>query len=142
MIDRELGGWIVYASVTAQGPQTADELRSLHEWLRQVQELRGTVGRRESPPPPGALGPVLEALTVALGPAGAVTAFGTTVVAWLRLRRSGVRIKVTRADGASVELAAENLAKLDAVALAQQVAHVVTLLNETQNNTELPPADD
>ncbi|MGW7824578.1 effector-associated constant component EACC1 [Streptomyces puniciscabiei] len=130
------------AAVTAQGPDAADQLRSLHEWLSQVEELRGSVACRESPPPPGALGPVLDALTVALGPAGAVTAFGTTVVAWLRLRRTGVRIKVTRADGGSVELAAENLAKLDAVALEQQVAHVVTLLNETRSDTEHPTADD
>jgi hypothetical protein len=119
----------VNAAVTAEGPDAADQLRSLHEWLADVQELRGTLSLSESPPPPGALGPVLDALSVALGPAGAATAFATTVIAWLRTRPGDVRIKVTLADGRSVELTAKNVSKLDAAALEQQVMHVATMLS-------------
>ncbi len=76
------------AGVRAEGPEAADELRSLNSWLADVDELRGAVRRRAHEPRPGTLGPVLDALAVALGPAGAVTAFATTLIAWLRTRRA------------------------------------------------------
>ncbi|WP_407698688.1 effector-associated constant component EACC1 [Streptomyces fagopyri] len=65
-----------------------------------MDEIRGRVGLAESPPIPGSLGPVTDGLLVALGP-GAVTAPATTLVAWIRQRRSEVTLKVTRSDGAS-----------------------------------------
>jgi hypothetical protein len=123
----------VNAVVTAEGPAVADQLRSLHAWLADVQELRGTVELAESPPPSGALGPVLDALAVALGPAGAVTAFATATIAWLRTRPGEVRIKVTHADGRSLELTATNVANLDAAALRQQVDQVTALLDDGKN---------
>src|SRR4051812_25781683 len=106
----------------------ADELRSLHAWLTDVDELRGRVGCEESPPEKGTLGPLLEALTVALGPGGAATALATTVIAWLRTRRSEIHIKVTLPDRRSLELSATNVAALDGAALRQQVADVAALL--------------
>lgn len=124
------------AAVTAEAPDASDQLRSFHEWLADVQELRGTVSLSESPPPPEALGPVLDALSVALGPAGAVTAFATTVIAWLRTRRGDVSIKVTLADGRSVELTAKNVSKLDAAALEQQVMHVAAMLSAGRDEVE------
>ncbi|MEU9691672.1 effector-associated constant component EACC1 [Amycolatopsis japonica] len=124
---------MVNAVVTAEGSDTADQLRSLHEWLAGVQELRGAVGLRESPPPQGALGPVLDALAVALGPAGAVTAFATATIAWLRTRPGEVRVKVTQADGRSLELTAKNVANLDAEALRQQVEQVSAILDDGKN---------
>ncbi|MGW1055340.1 effector-associated constant component EACC1 [Streptomyces sp. NPDC001155] len=106
----------------------ADELRSLHAWLTDVDELRGRVGCKESPPEKGTLGPLLEALTVALGPGAAATALATTVIAWLRTRRSEIHIKVTLPDRRLLELSARNVADLDAAALRQQVAEVAVLL--------------
>jgi hypothetical protein len=119
---------MVNASVIAEGSESADQLRSLHDWLACVQELRGLVSLREGPPKPGTLGLVLEALAVALGPAGAATAFATALIAWLRTRRGEVRITVTLADGRSMELTAKAVSNLDAAALHQQVAQITGLL--------------
>ncbi|MYV58538.1 hypothetical protein GTW37_01955 [Streptomyces sp. SID4931] len=115
-------------TVYAEGPDPAEELRSLHDWLTDIEELRGRVRCQESPPPPGTLGPLLDALSVALGPAGAATALATTVVAWLRTRRSEIRIKVTLPDRRSVELTAKGVSDLDSAALRQQVGDVAQLL--------------
>ncbi|WP_369369116.1 hypothetical protein AB5L52_45400 (plasmid) [Streptomyces sp. CG4] len=115
-------------TLNTDGPKAADELRSLHAWLTDIDELRGRVGCKESPPEKGTLGPLLEALTVALGPGAAATALATTVIAWLRARRSEIHIKVTLPDRRSLELSARNVADLDAAALRQQVADVAVLL--------------
>lgn len=123
-------------AVTTEGPKAGDHLRSLHEWLADAEELRGRVDGRERPPEAGTLGPVLEALAVALGPAGAATAFATGLVAWLRTRRGDVRIKVTVPDRGSVELTATRVAGLDADALRQQVAEVIELVDRQEDRTE------
>ncbi|WP_329353221.1 hypothetical protein OG226_50915 [Streptomyces sp. NBC_01261] len=115
-------------TLNTDGPTAADQLRSLHAWLTDADELRGRVGCKERPPEKGTLGPLLEALTVALGPGAAATALATTVIAWLRTRRSEIRIKVTLPDRRSLELSAKNVADLDAAALRQQVADVADLL--------------
>ncbi|MFD7323205.1 hypothetical protein ACFV9D_19255 [Streptomyces sp. NPDC059875] len=123
-------------AVIAEGPDGGDRLRSLHEWLADVEELRGRVDGRERPPEAGTLGPVLEALTVALGPAGAATAFATGLVAWLRTRRGDVHIKVTVPDRGSVELTAKRVAELDADTLRQQVADVIDLVDRREDGSE------
>ncbi|WP_410657581.1 effector-associated constant component EACC1 [Amycolatopsis sp. lyj-112] len=127
---------MVDALVTAEAQDVADELRSLHGWLTDVQELKGAVGLRESPPPSGALGPLLDALVVALGPAGAATAFATTVIAWLRLRRGDVHIKVTLDDGRSAELSATKVSELDTAALERQVKQLAEMLGAALDETK------
>ncbi|MFD8807227.1 hypothetical protein [Streptomyces sp. NPDC059597] len=113
----------------AEGPEAADLLRSLREWLSDDPSLRGRLGLRERPPDPGTLGPVLEAVVVALGPGGAATALATGVIAWLRSRRGEVRMKVTLENGRSLELTAKRVAALDAAALRQQAADLAALLS-------------
>ncbi|MFL6120890.1 effector-associated constant component EACC1 [Actinophytocola sp.] len=124
---RRTGG-TVNAAVIADGPDAADQLRSLHEWLTDVAELRGRVHFEQSPPAPGAMGPALDALAIALGPGGAATAFATAVLAWLRSRRGDVRITVRLPNGASAELTAKRVADLDAAALQRQVDQIAGLL--------------
>ncbi|WP_267885331.1 effector-associated constant component EACC1 [Streptomyces sp. NRRL F-5126] len=118
---------------------TADQLRSLHAWLADVDELRGRVGRKEGPPEKGTLGPLLEALTVAVGPGAAASALATTVIAWLRTRRGEIHVKMTLPDGRSLELSARNVAALDAADLRRQVADVASLLGaqDQQGDTTL-----
>ncbi|WP_031084685.1 effector-associated constant component EACC1 [Streptomyces sp. NRRL WC-3549] len=128
------------AAVIAKGPDAGDQLRSLREWLTDAPELRGRVGAVERPPQPGTLGPVLETLAVALGPAGAVTAFATGLVAWLRTRRGDVHIKVTLPDRSSLELTAERVSGLDAGTVQQQVKDLADLLNRQQGEADGPGA--
>ncbi|PJM98510.1 hypothetical protein CG740_35275 [Streptomyces sp. CB01201] len=96
------------------------------------QELRGRVDAVERPPETGTLGPVLDALSVALGPAGAVSAFATGLIAWLRSRRGDVHIKVTLPDGSSLDLAAKRISGLDTPALQRQVEQIADLLGSWQ----------
>ncbi|MEU3751304.1 hypothetical protein AB0H17_00865 [Streptomyces olivoreticuli] len=123
-------------TVVAEGPGEGDQLRSLHEWFTNDPTLRGRVNGRESPPRPGTLGPVLDALVVALGPGGVATAFATGVIAWLRSRRGEVYIKVTLPDGRSLELTAKRVADLDAAALRQQAADLSDMVSQDVDDTE------
>lgn len=126
----ERPGRIVDTTVIADAPDSADQLRSLYEWLGNDDELRGRVSPQESPPVPGTLGPVLDALTIAAGPGGVATVFAASVIAWLRGRRGDVSIKVTSPDDWSVELNAQRVASLDARALQEQVTELSTMLSE------------
>ncbi|WP_327364392.1 MULTISPECIES: effector-associated constant component EACC1 [unclassified Streptomyces] len=125
-------------AVGAEGPDGENQLRSLRDWLADSQELRGRVEGVERPPETGTLGPVLDALSVALGPAGAVSAFATGLIAWLRTRRGDVHIRVTLPDRSSLELAAKRVSGLDANALQQQVAEVTNLLSRQQEGAGEP----
>ncbi|WP_063736600.1 effector-associated constant component EACC1 [Kitasatospora aureofaciens] len=109
-------------TLTAAGGQGADELRSLQAWLADVDELRGRVALVESPPVPGTLGPVLDALVVALGPGGAATALATAVFSWIRQRRGEVTLKISRPDGAAVEISAKRVQGIDGSSLRLEVA--------------------
>ncbi|MDG4810999.1 hypothetical protein O7634_29930 [Micromonospora sp. WMMD1120] len=120
--------------IRALAPDAEDELRFLYEWLLDAPELRGRVTMEQSPPPPGRLGPVLEALLVALGPGGAVAAMTVAVISWLRHRTSDVTIRVTSADGGEVEVSAFRVRKLDEAAVRDEVDRLTRLLGR-----ELPP---
>jgi hypothetical protein len=100
---------MVDVTVEVEGDRPADELRSLRAWLIAEQGLRGRVRLAESPPAPGTLGGVVEALTVALGPGGVATAMATVLITWIRRRTGKVSVKVTRADGASFEFSAPQI---------------------------------
>ncbi|MFE0581048.1 hypothetical protein [Streptomyces sp. NPDC058874] len=119
----------MHVAVIAEGPDGGAQLRSLRDWLADSQDLRGRVEAVERPPETGTLGPVLDSLSVALGPAGAVSAFATGLIAWLRTRRGDVHIKVTLPDGSSLELAAKRVSGLDTPALQRQVAQIADLFN-------------
>ncbi|MEV7169218.1 hypothetical protein AB0O18_05950 [Streptomyces sp. NPDC093224] len=118
----------MHVALISEGPDGGEQLRSLRDWLADAQELRGRVDAVERPPETGTLGPVLDALSVALGPAGAVSAFATGLIAWLRTRRGDVHIKVTLPDGSALELAAKRVSGLDTPALQQQVDQIADLL--------------
>ncbi|MEV0679125.1 hypothetical protein AB0I60_21655 [Actinosynnema sp. NPDC050436] len=80
------------------------ELESLAEWLADVDELRGKVQAVESAPPTGTLGPLLDALEVALGPGGAAAAVAASVIAWLRSRAGRITVTLERPDGTKVSV--------------------------------------
>ncbi|WP_267895439.1 effector-associated constant component EACC1 [Streptomyces sp. CB01201] len=122
----------MHVALISEGPDGEEQLRSLRDWLADSQELRGRVDAVERPPETGTLGPVLDALSVALGPAGAVSAFATGLIAWLRSRRGDVHIKVTLPDGSSLDLAAKRISGLDTPALQRQVEQIADLLGSWQ----------
>jgi hypothetical protein len=93
--------------VEIAGDDSADEVRSLREWLVDEESLRGRVRLVAAPPREGTLGTGVDALVIALGNGGAVTALATVAVAWLKRRTGRMKVKFTRADGATVEISTD-----------------------------------
>jgi Effector Associated Constant Component 1 len=120
--------------VSVDGADSADELRSLYEWLSGEEDLRGHVRPVQSSPEPGTMGSVQQTLIVVLGP-GSGAVFASAVVAWLRYRTSDVVFKVTRKDGTPVELAASRVRGTDLAALGELSAKLSQSLDEGEQNT-------
>ena len=82
-----------------------DQLRSLLDWLRHEEALRGRV-RAENAPAAGtemAAG-LLDALVVAAGSGGVGAVLAGALSTWLSHRRSDVEIRITAEDGSSLEV--------------------------------------
>ncbi|WP_376770049.1 effector-associated constant component EACC1 [Actinomadura luteofluorescens] len=72
-----------------------NDLRSLYQWLRRDDSLRGLeVHLSHAPPRPDDMGPVPALIQAVLEPQGVVTAFISGVVTWAAARRKVVRIRV------------------------------------------------
>ncbi|MET0234817.1 MAG: hypothetical protein ABW224_09290 [Kibdelosporangium sp.] len=100
------------------------QFESLHGWLAESTSLRGAL-TLEQTMKPGEMGGAADVLVVALGSGGAVTALAASLGSWLYSRRSHVKIKVTAADGSSIEV--------DVKRAKGDQAGVEDLLRETLN---------
>ncbi|MGH3707830.1 MAG: effector-associated constant component EACC1 [Pseudonocardiaceae bacterium] len=104
--------------------QDGDVLRSLLEWLRHEDTLRGRVHTAPTPVPPGEMGGVLDVLVVALGSGGAGAALATSVSTWLsQPRRTDVKLTMTAEDGRHLELNAHRVQ--DPAALLREVQQLL-----------------
>ncbi|MDA1362462.1 hypothetical protein O1R50_22765 [Glycomyces luteolus] len=100
-----------------------DELRMLNSWLSNEPELRGRVKLERSAPGATELGAVVEAVIVALGAGGTGSILASSLVTWIKSRRTTVRLKV-QVSSKTVEL---ELATVDDVGpVLKQVLDVVT----------------
>jgi len=100
--------------ICLEGPNAsvADELASLHDWLRKEKLAGVRIERAQGTPVPGQMGvDPLTALSIFLGSKAAVELF-TSVAAWIKYRRPRVSLKIKTKAG-SVEIDAENLGGLD-----------------------------
>jgi hypothetical protein len=110
------------STFTIAGPDlSADDLRSLRQWMIDGGELRGPFELREPGPRPGEMGSLTDALVVAAGSGGAITALAGVLISWLRHRTSDVTVKVTRPDGTTVELSASRIRGLDGSAVGAEI---------------------
>ncbi|MFD2417236.1 effector-associated constant component EACC1 [Amycolatopsis pigmentata] len=89
--------------------QGADELRSLHDWLRRDDALRGQVEPVHADVEPGQMGGVLDALVVAVGSGGMGAVLAGSLSTWISQRRSDVKLTVTIEDGRKIELDAKRV---------------------------------
>lgn len=110
-------------ALRVDAPDGLAELASLHAWLGDVPALRGRIDAVHVPPPPGALGPVLDALQVAAVPGGAVAVLMSALVAWVQHRATDVTVRIER-DGRSVEVDAKRVRTLDADGMRRLVKAV------------------
>ncbi|MFE2943373.1 hypothetical protein ACFXKG_30620 [Streptomyces sp. NPDC059255] len=97
---------------------TDDQLRSLLEWLRREDGLRGRVRVQQTPLRPGEMGGALDVLVVAVGSGGMGAVFANCLSTWISQRRSDVRITVTSENGRTVEVDAKGV---DPQALVQDI---------------------
>jgi hypothetical protein len=102
-----------------------DHLRSLLEWLRLEDELRGQVRLEAAHDPSGQqMGGVLDVLTVALGSGGAGAVLASSLSTWLTHRSSDVKITVTAPDGRRVEVDARRVRDVPALTRdVERLAH-------------------
>jgi hypothetical protein len=113
--------------IETQGSDGSDALRNLRIWLLDDDRFRGRVSLVETPPSVGHLGGTLEAIEVLVNPAaGVLTA---CIVAWLQTRVSRTRIKVTRPDGAQVEIDSKATLNLDEAAIARLTREITRQLD-------------
>lgn len=92
---------------------SADELRSLRRWMLDVRGLAGPVDLQQADPKPGEMGSLTDALVVAAGSGGAITAIAGALVSWLRHRTTDLTIKITRADGSALEVDGKRVRGVD-----------------------------
>jgi Effector Associated Constant Component 1 len=98
-------GDIRISAGSAAGRSAADEMEDLDTWLRGEPELAGRVRSAPAAPRPGEMGTITDALVVALGAQGALTALAGSLRAWFaQPRRAKLSIKITAADGTVVEI--------------------------------------
>jgi hypothetical protein len=105
-----------------------DDAAALDVELNSESDLRGHVRRIPVESPPGTLGGELPQLLVTLGSGGLATALASVIVVWLRQRTGSVSIRITRADGSGLELAAERVRKMDHDALRAQADQLFVML--------------
>ncbi len=124
--------------IAVAGGDELTELESLQEWLADSAELRGRVTACELPPPRGALGPVLDAILVALAPGSVATAVATALVSWLRHRAGAVRVEIELPDGRRLTLAADRVRELSDAQLRGQLADLLTTLEPAPDSGPAP----
>jgi hypothetical protein len=99
-------------------PDGEIDLRSLLDWLRHEDELRGRVALEQATPRSGEMGGLVDALVVALGSGGAGAVLARSLSTWLQQRRSDVKVTITSHDR-TVELDAARVP--DAQALIREI---------------------
>ncbi len=117
--------------VTATGDHSADEMRSLREWLLAEEELRGRVRLEEGAPEPGTMGTLSDVLTLTLAPGGLAAVFTGAFIAWIRHRTGSADYRLIRRDGSVIEVSAQRVRGLDAAALRTQVTDLLDSLEDS-----------
>jgi Effector Associated Constant Component 1 len=77
---------------------TSEDWSALRHWLDDEPELRGKIRTIRSPIGETELGSVTEVLDVALGAGGAGTVLASSLITWLKTRRTTAKITVEAAD--------------------------------------------
>ena len=100
---------------------TGEELSALSGWLGAEAELRGRVRMLSSPISDTELGSLPELLNVALGAGGAGTVLASSLITWLKTRRTKAKITV-ESEGHSVTLDIETVN--DVAPLLEKILHI------------------
>ncbi|MFI9453530.1 hypothetical protein [Amycolatopsis sp. NPDC052450] len=107
--------------------------RSLMDWLRRVEELRGRVDLVAAPVPPGRMGGISDVVGIALSGGGAATVLIRSVFTWLRQRPRGTHLLVDleETDGRKVHLELSSADNCD-----EAIRKVLTVLEDPVSELE------
>jgi hypothetical protein len=114
----------------ADAGRAESELRSLADWLRYEEDLRGKVVLEHREVTAGQMGGLPEALIVALSTGGASTVLARTVVEWIKQRKSDVTVKAVKPNGETFEIDLRRVTAPDAL-----VAQLCDFLQQEQPAT-------
>ena len=95
-----------------------------------VRNVGGPVDLRQADPEPGEMGSLSDALVVAAGSGGAITALAGALVSWLRHRTTDVTVKITRPDGGSLEVDGKRVRGVDAQELSAMIEDLAARLGD------------
>jgi hypothetical protein len=107
--DRWQDADVVEVLIGVRDGNAVAELASLTEWLQIERDLAGQVRQIPGAVGPTDLGGALDTLSVAIGSGGIGVALAQSLTAWLRTRRSDVKLTIT-IDGRTVEIDAHRIA--------------------------------
>lgn len=100
------------------------QLQQLADWLHRQAGSQVRLGHLDRLPAAGQLGTAVDTLLVVLAPGGAAVALVSGLFAWLQSRRSEVQVRLTRADGSSVELTTKGLRGVSLDGLSTDIARM------------------
>lgn len=105
------------ANVQVKIDGVADGARSLAQWLRSEDALRGRVRLANCATQPSDMGGILDAVTIAIGSGGAATVFVQSLFAWLGQRKNNmsVRLQLISPNGQEMTLHLTSVHEPDAV---------------------------
>ncbi|MFD0276952.1 hypothetical protein ACFVHB_24025 [Kitasatospora sp. NPDC127111] len=122
----------IVVSVEDEGQGNGADGGALHElrrWLAEEPGLRGRVGRAGGPSEPGSMGLAADALVALLEPGGVAAVFAGAVVAWVRTRRAGHTLTITRPDGSRLSLSTRQVKGLTPQQMADLVRELTSALD-------------
>jgi hypothetical protein len=120
---------VIVARDRADAVAGAEQLRVLREWLLADRDLRGRVRPRQASVPVGAMGPVLDGLTVASLGGALARSVASVVVTFPRSRTSEVEVTVTGAGGASATVNASQVKGVDQRGIETIVGQLIDTIN-------------
>jgi hypothetical protein len=96
-----------------------------------VRNVGGPVDLRQADPKPGEMGSLSDALVVAAGSGGAITALAGALVSWLHHRTTDVTVKITRPDGTALEVEGKRVRGVDARQLSALIDDLAARLGDS-----------
>jgi hypothetical protein len=107
---------VVGVRLSVEGEDSIGGLEELSDWLGREPDLRRMITPVFAEPACGELGTLTDALIMAVGSGGALSALAASLKTFLALpRRSDLRIVLSAPDGRRVEIDAKRVADVEAV---------------------------
>ena len=107
-----------------------DDLLSLQRYLQAESELRGRVEGRHISPGSGAMGTIIDALTITLGSGGATSVI-FLVSTWLKQRTTDLTVKLSDRSGQTIEVQATRVKRMTTEELMSFVDDLQQKLGDT-----------